>query len=315
MSVRYRILSLDGGGIRGLLASRILERLAARRPEWIGAADLLAGTSTGAILAAGIAAGLGPDAISRIYAERGREVFDETLWDIADVDRLVRADYRNENLKRVLTQIFGSRTLGELERRVVISAFDLDSGEPTREGVRSWKAKFYHNFDEPGSTDRDERVVDVLMRSCAAPTYFPVYQGFVDGGVVANNPSMCALAQALHADTGGQHASYVALLSVGTGANPRYLETMDGDWGYAQWLKPLVSIVLESGSGVADYECRQILGKRYHRLNPVLPHPIGLDSVDDCDVLEQLAAAQPLDDAVAWLDANWLAPAAGPDVG
>lgn len=308
MTTRYRILSLDGGGIRGLLASRLLERLGAKRSGWMGSIDLLAGTSTGAILAAAIAAGLEPSVISRIYSERGREVFDETIWDLTDVDRLVRADYRNKNLKTVLAQTFGSRTLGDLERKVVISAFDLDSGEPTREGVRSWKPKFFHNFEEPGSSDRDEQVVDVLMRSCAAPTYFPVYQGFVDGGVVANNPSMCALAQALHDDTGGQHVSYIALLSVGTGANPRYLETLDGDWGYAQWLKPLVNIVLEGGSGIADYECRQILGSRYHRLNPTLPHAIGLDAVDECEVLEEVAATGSLESTLAWLDAHWLPP-------
>jgi len=306
MSIRYRILSLDGGGIRGLLASRLLERIEAQRPGWLATADLLAGTSTGAILAAGLAAGLEPAAVSRIYAERGREVFDETIWDLTDVDRLVRADYRNEGLEMVLAQTFGARTLGDLERNVVIAAFDLDSGAVTKDGVRSWKPKFFHNFEEPGSSDRDQRVVDVLMRSCAAPTYFPVYQGFVDGGVVANNPSMCALAQALHGDTGGQHASYVALLSVGTGANPRHLDTQSGDWGYAQWLKPLIEIVLDGGSGIADYECRQILGKRYHRLNPVLPHPIGLDAVDECATLEQLARAERLDSTIEWIDSTWM---------
>ena len=68
MTTRYRILSLDGGGIRGLLASRLLERLSAKRPGWMDSTDLLAGTSTGAILAAAVAAGLEPGVISRIYA-------------------------------------------------------------------------------------------------------------------------------------------------------------------------------------------------------------------------------------------------------
>lgn len=306
MDIRYRVLSFDGGGIRGLLASRLLERIAAERPGWLDAVDLLAGTSTGAILATAIAAGLEPATISRIYSERGREVFEETIWDLTDVDRILRADYRNEGLKAALTQTFGSRTLGDLKCKVVISTFDLDSGQVTGEGVRSWKAKFFHNFEEPDSTDRDQLLVDVLMRSCAAPTYFPIYQGFIDGGVVANNPSMCALAQALHEDTGGQHVSYIALFSVGTGANPKYLETMNGDWGYAQWLKPLVSIVLESGSGIADYECRQILGRRYHRLNPVLPEPVTLDAVEKCDVLERMAKKHPLKDTLGWLDRYWV---------
>ena len=305
MAIRYRVLSLDGGGIRGLITSRLLERLEDRRSGWIDDVDLFAGTSTGAILATALAAGLQPADISRFYVDRGSEVFDEDLWDLTDIDRLVRADYRSRNLKRALDDVFGTLTLGDLERKVVISAFDLDSGGVTAEGMRSWKPKFFHNFEEPGSTDRDELVVDVLMRSCAAPTYFPVYQGFIDGGVVANNPSMCGLAQALHAETGGQHASYIALLSVGTGANPRYLETIDGDWGYVQWVKPLLNIVFEGGSGIAHYECRQILGKRYHRLNPVLPHPIGLDAADKIAELESVAAREHLDEATGWIERHW----------
>jgi len=302
MPVRYRILSLDGGGMRGLLASRLLERIEEQRPGTLGRVDLFAGTSTGAILALALASGFGPDTMSRVFLERGAEVFAETIWDLTDVDRLVRADYTHEGLRRVLEDTFGSRTLGDLERKVVVAAFDLDSGSVTREGVRSWKPKFFHNFEEPGSTDRDQLVVDVAMRSSSAPTYFPIYQGYVDGGVVANNPSMCALAQALHDDTGGQHASYVALLSLGTGISPRFVDEQDANWGYAQWAKPLLGIVFEGGSGIADYECRQILGRRYHRLNPVLGSAIPLDSVHSCPELERVAADADLGPTLAWLD-------------
>lgn len=305
MGAGYRVLSLDGGGIRGVLSATLLERIEHERPGTLDRADLLAGTSTGAVLAVGIAAGLAPEAIARIYMERGREVFKETIWDVTDVDRLVRADYRADNLERVLSETFGDRTLGEIDRRILVAAFDLDSGEVTKEGVRSWKPKFFHNFEEPGSADRDQSIVDVLMRSCAAPTYFPVHQGYIDGGVVANNPSMCALAQSLNAETGGRRTDDISLLSIGTGANPRYLETVDGDWGYAQWLKPLVNIVFEGGSGIADYECRQILGERYHRLNPVLPHPIGLDAVDECPGLDALARHEPLSATLRWVDTWW----------
>ena len=302
MAVRYRILALDGGGIRGLVTSRLLERIDTARPGTLKAVDLFAGTSTGAILALALAAGLTPAAMSRIYLDRGAEVFEETLWDITDVDRLVRADYRNDGLRRVLADTFGSRTLGDLRSKVVVATFDLDSSTATREGIRSWKPKFFHNFEEPGSTDCDQLVVDVAMRSCAAPTYFPTYQGYVDGGVVANNPSMCALAQALHDDTGGQHASYVALLSLGTGASPRWIDETDANWGYAQWAKPLLGIVFEGGAGIADYECQQILGRRYHRLNPALAEPIALDAVESCPELERVAASTDLSATTQWID-------------
>ncbi len=307
MTIRYRVLSLDGGGFRGLLASRLLERLHAARPRMLDAIDLFAGTSTGAILALSLAAGHTPQQTSRLYLEHGNQVFDENLWDITDIDRLVRADYRGEGLHKALTKTFGSLTMGDLPRRALVATFDLDSGSATREGLRSWKPKFVHNFEEPGSTDRDQLVVDVAMRSCSAPTYFPVYQGYVDGGVVANNPSMCALAQALHADTGKQHASYIALLSLGTGASPRWIEEQDADWGYVQWAKPLLGIVFEGGSGIADYQCRQILGRRYHRVNPVLDKPIALDSVESGPELELVAAGTDLGETLQWVDRHFAA--------
>lgn len=303
---RYRVLSLDGGGIRGLLTSTLIERLESARPGLLGGVDLLAGTSTGAILALALAAGLKPEAISDLYRTRGGEVFADSLWDLTDIDRLVRADYRGKPLRRVLADYFGDMRMGELGKKVVVATFDLDSGGVTHEGVRSWKAKFFHNFEEPGSHDLDELVADVAMRSCAAPTYFPIYQGFVDGGVVANNPSACALAQALHAETGGQRVADVTLLSVGTGANPRWVESQDGDWGFIQWAKPVIGIAMEGAAGVADYQCRQILDERYYRLQPVLPRPIPLDDIGSCDVLESVGATAPVDEVLGWLDAQYL---------
>jgi len=306
MPERYRILSLDGGGIRGLLTSRLLERIEAASPGFLGSIDLFAGTSTGAILALALASGRKPARISKLYRDHGAEIFDQTLFDaLGDVDKIVRADYDGAPLKRTLQDEFGNRRLGDLRRKVLVSAFDLDSGEP-RGGVRSWKPKFFHNFVE-ATDDRDQLLVDVAMRSCAAPTYFPVYQGFVDGGVVANNPSMCALAQALHKPTGGQTPGKVVLLSLGTGANPRYLGADDESWGYVQWAPHFLSMMFEGPSGIADFECQQILGARYRRINPVLPEKIGLDAFDKCDDLEQLADGVDLRQLSRWVDHYFIA--------
>ncbi len=307
MPERYRILALDGGGIRGLLTSRLLERIEAASPGFLGSIDLFAGTSTGAILAAALATGKKPAQISRLYADHGSEIFEQTIFDkLGDVDKLVRADYEADALKRRLEEEFGTRTLGDLRRKVLVSAFDLDSGEP-RDGLRSWKPKFFHNFPEGPDDDRGELLVDVIMRSCAAPTYFPVYQGYVDGGVVANNPSMCALAQALNKPTGGQTPGKVVLLSLGTGANPRYLEADDESWGYVQWAPHFLSMMFEGPSGIADYECAQILGPRYRRINPVLPEKIGLDAFDKTDLLTELADGVDIKQLSRWVDHYFIA--------
>src|SRR3989442_1333308 len=132
----------------------------------------------------------------------------------------------------------------------------------------------------PTLVDGAELVVDVALRTSAAPTYFPTYQGYIDGAVVANNPAMATLAQALDAGTGKQALQDVRLFSLGTGVNPAYVAGRELDWGYAQWAKPLIALMVDGMMGVADYQCARLLQQRSFRLAPILPERIGLDDVD-----------------------------------
>ena len=104
----YKILSLDGGGIRGLLTTIILERLNLLNPGWLDKVDLLAGTSTGGIIALGLAHGLTPTQLRNLYQMKGEKIFDDSwLDDLKDMGGLTGADYDNKNLKRELKKIFG----------------------------------------------------------------------------------------------------------------------------------------------------------------------------------------------------------------
>lgn len=301
----YRILAIDGGGIRGLMTAILLERLEQAHPGFIAQIDLFAGTSTGGLLALGLASGKTPSDARTLYEVSGSKVFADNLFDnIHDLGNLIGAQYSLEPLLEVLTAQFGDLTLGNLPKKVVISSFDLDNGPQPPGGSRTWKAKFFENYPGPGS-DAAEKVVDVAMFTAVAPTYFPVYKGYIDGGVVAGNPSVCALAQALHPDTGGQKLEDVLLLSMGTGHNPRYLTIEDADWGLAQWAPHLVDLMLEGSSGLADYQCRQFLGCRYLRLDPLLPRPIGMDKVAEIPLMQNIAAQYNIDEAIQWIDANF----------
>ncbi len=303
---RYRILSLDGGGIRGVLSAVLLERLEAARPGLLAQVDLFAGTSTGGILALGLAAGLPPTVARNLYEVKGAQVFaDSLLDDLKDIGNSVGAQYSNAGLKQALTEQFGDLTLGELPGRVVVSSFDLDN-DPAQPGqLRTWKPKFFHNFPGPDS-DAAERVVDVALRTSAAPTYFPTHQGYIDGGVAANNPGMCAVAQALDRRNGGQQLRNLALLSLGTGAYSQYLLAQDADWGWVQWARPIIEIMLSGNEGVADFQCACLLGERYHRLDPTLPSNYKLDDVGKVPALVAVAEAANLAPTLAWLDRAYL---------
>lgn len=301
----FHILSLDGGGIRGVLTAALLERLEQSNPGFLSRVDLFAGTSTGGILALGLGSGMTPSEVRNLYERLGASVFSDSIWDnLVDLGQVRGAQYSNKKLKEELTNQFGSMKLSDLPYKVLISSFDLDNEATGMGKVRSWKPKYFHNF--PGEdSDGHERVIDVALYTSAAPTYFPVYQGYVDGGVVSNNPSMCAVAQALEPKTGKQKLRDVRVLSVGTGFNPKYLPAQDEDWGFIQWAPHLVSLILEGSMGLADYQCRQLLGAHYCRVNPILPLQIGLDGVDQIDLMKSLASQFDLSEAVTWLKKNF----------
>ena len=303
----FHIVSLDGGGIRGILTSALLERLESAQPGFLAQVDLYAGTSTGGILALALASGMTPTEARKLYERLGTKVFQDSFWDnLKDLGQLKGAQYSNGPLREELTNTFGSKILGDLPHNVLVSSFDLDNEATGMGNVRSWKAKYFHNF--PGSdSDAHEKVVDVALRTSAAPTFFPIYQGYVDGGVVSNNPSMCAVAQAVEPNSGKQKLRDVRVLSLGTGTNPKYMAELDEDWGLVQWAPHLISLMLEGSVGLADYQCHQLLGSHYFRVNPVLPVEIGLDGVDQIPLMETLASQFDLSEAGAWVKRNFRA--------
>lgn len=303
----FRILSLDGGGIRGVLTAALLERLEEKQPGFLSLVDLFAGTSTGGILALALASGMSAAQVRSLYMNLGSVVFADSIFDnIRDLGNLRSAQYSTGPLKEELEKVFGARTLFDLPKKVVISAFELDNLK-TEPGRRHWKPKFFHNFPGEGS-DGAEKIVDVALRTSAAPTYFPMYQRYIDGGVIANNPALCALAQALEPESGGQKLSNIRMLAVGTGYSPNFITEQNADWGLVQWAPRLISIMMEGAVGLAHYQSTQLLGSHYFRINPRLPLPISLDGTKQIDLMLGLAAQFDLEEAGIWLKKNFQQP-------
>lgn len=309
---KFRIVSCDGGGIRGVLTAVLLDRLSSSYPALLqDRADtitMFAGTSTGGILALGLANGLSPAQIRDLYVTNGKLIFDSS-WtrDVVEIGGLSGSKYDNVNLKQILQETFGALKLQDLKPRVLIASFSLDNQDPDP-AKRTWSPKFFHNFPGPDS-DGDSLAVDVAMSTSAAPTYFPSYGVFVDGGVIANNPSMAAVAQTLDDRNPQDERATLAdikLLSVGTGDSLQYIAGENHDWGDAQWIKPILNVMMDGSVGVADYECRQLLGNRYCRLQPAFPpgKSFPLDGVSK--IVDLIAFAQSVDltNTIAWLKAS-----------
>ena len=343
---KYKILSMDGASLfdgLGYVTPALLERVdstlrkAGRRGHFLDRVDLFAGTSSGGWTAMYLAMQKQPSDALKPRRRAGRAkllVFQKTLaefWrDAAEsmapsqtmtpertimalcgVSALMSVDSGRE----LLIKYFGEHTtLRDLNRHVLITTFQLDNPKETH---RRWKQKIFHNFgkDNPRSTetDLDEKVVDVAMRTGAAPLVGPIVHGlsgqgpgYVDGGVFANNPALCALAQALKVRSGVEKAlrpEDVSLISVGNGSVPVHIEaTMHrgiADWGYLPWmLDPsrlglFLHMVMEAGMDAVEYQADRILGpKNFLRLQPECPKPLIAYSAQG--VLENVRCVQDL---------------------
>jgi uncharacterized protein len=261
-----RVLSVDGGGVRGAIPVVILARLERHLGHPLRRHfDLVAGTSTGALVAAAVAAEVPIAELVVRWPALARDVF-AGPGAIARLRSMLRYGpsgpaYEAAPLAAAVERIVGRRTMGSLAAATMLLAYDVETARP-------WVAKSWH------PTFAELQLSDVLLASCAAPGYFPgrVVAGrpLIDGGFAANNPSACALAEA--ARLSGGDASKVRLLSLGTGAAPSPIDASDiAEWGLLEWAPRAVSELLEAQVAAADYQCAQLLGDRYLRLQPGIP--------------------------------------------
>lgn len=306
----YRIISFDGGGLKGLLTLGMMERISEKlgSREWIEKADMYAGTSTGGLIALGLASGLTLDKIKSFYEDTGPLIFNRnTPWYYTSVFRTLHTGYKSNELLKYLEEVFGSRRLSDLEKEVLVISFDLMEKVGKR---KSWAPKIFHNV--AGKGQDTELVRAVASYTTAAPTYLPSENGYVDGGVCANNPSMCALAQMLderNAENKQMNISDLRMLSFGTGVDPKSIDSKNVKWGIFGWNVKLLEIIMDGAVGIADYQCRQILSnEQYKRIQVILNKDIEMDNAAALPELKQIAAS--IDDKVVedwadWIKANW----------
>lgn len=260
------VLSIDGGGMKGIISAKVLVELEnliqqysqnsnARIGDYF---DLIAGTSTGSILTALY---LTPEnghpkysakQILDFYLTLGPSIFQkQSLYP------LFGSKYMSRDFEKTLTDIIGTIRISDLLKPCLIASYDTTAR----------KAIFFNTETGRKDASRNYLVADAVRASCAAPTYYPPVcltnppvcpSCYVDGGVVANNPSLCALIEALKLPRCTSiHDIY--LMSVGNIKNDTsYFYREVKKWGLIEWAAPLFSILLNSNEQTVDYQLNSL---------------------------------------------------------
>lgn len=316
---RYRILCIDGGGIRGLIPAIVLAELERRLRERSDDPEarisdyfhMLAGTSTGGLVALSLTA-LDPDApgrplvsapeLARLYVEDGPAIFRRSLWQrLRTLGGLIGPKYSAGPLRTAVESRLGSAKIGDALRELVVTAYDMTGREPYF--FKRWRAR--------QATARDFPVSDAALATSAAPTYFPSHavdgHALVDGGVFAANPVIAAIAEALKRppDTGpGLTPTDLLVVSLGTGLQEVGFEQREvAGWGKLGWIlpkqgePPVLAAVLGGAADGADHWAHMLLnqptgegpprpgeighGPRYFRFQVELDPPVALDDAGE----------------------------------
>lgn len=275
-----KILSIDGGGIRGVIPALVLAEIERRtgRPTH-QLFDLIAGTSTGGILALGLAhrgdrdtARFTAHDLVLLYEERGPEIFPRSIWrKVTTLKGLRRTRYPHEPLESILEEYFGHSPLNSALTDVLVSTYDIQNREPFF--FKSWR-------EETGTVEMRQ----IARATSAAPTYFEPalvsvrggMRALVDGGVFVNNPAVSAYAEIMRRFPDDE----LLVVSLATGALTRPIAYDDArKWGVLRWASPVLQVVFDGVSDAVDYQMRHLLSGNFYRFQAALD--IASDDMDD----------------------------------
>lgn len=262
-----RVLSIDGGGIRGLIPALVLTELERRAQRPICELfDLIAGTSTGGILAAALTVP-GPHGppepryaardLVTLYEREGPGIFSRSLLRrVLSVDGLLDERYDDKGLRDALERYLGEARLSQTLTDVFITAYEIER--------RS--AVFFRSSRARDAEVFDFALADAVRATSAAPSYFEPQEVFdgsggrhvlVDGGVFATNPAMCAFADLARA---GRLDEIDLLVSLGTGQLTRPIPLGEArGWGQLGWARPILDVVFDGVADTVDFQLGELL--------------------------------------------------------
>lgn len=298
MSKLVKVLSIDGGGIRGIIPATVLVEIEKQTGKPTAELfDFIAGTSTGGILTLGLTKPgqngnpqYTADDLLKLYTTDGQNIFHRSEWyKILSSDGLTRPKYPADGIDSTLKKYFDTAQLKDALKPVLACSYDIKNRRPKLFTQTRALKNPAHNF----------YMKDVARATSAAPTYFPAAQitsvdggatfDLVDGGVYINNPAMSALTESMALNQ-GQDVDYL-VVSLGTGSYTSPLDYNHAiEWGALGWALHIIDVVFDGVSEVVSAQINEVLKKhdgqrRYYRFQIDIPaSEEGLDDVSPANI-------------------------------
>ena len=300
MAKKIRILSLDGGGLRGIIPVLILKEIERRSGEKIfNLFDLISGTSTGGLIACGITVsddGKNPkytiQQIEDIYTHRGNDIFPKRSGFskfLNSLSSLKNPHFSAEGIDKVLTEYFGTKRLTDCLKPLIVTSFDLYNNE-------SLFFKSRHAFSDP---QKNATLKDVCRATSAAPTYLPAYKFMfdnkarvcIDGGVYINNPTIVSLVEITKYHTDKIYdfpsiaLSDVVVLSLGTGHySSNIARNKVESWGLLDWATKISDVMMQAVNQATNYQAEELTKEgNFMRINLDIMEEKYADMADSSD--------------------------------
>lgn len=328
MNKKFKILSLDGGGVRGYLSIKILENAEKHLNNKDGKDipiglrfDLIVGTSTGAIIAGLLSLGKSAKDIRKLYENDIPVIFSKEMKR-NKLSSMIWSKYKPDALIQKAKSYFEEYTFEDVKTDLIVTSVDITTMTP----------RFHKSdFADKNKARADEKLSNAIVASASAPVFFPVATelihstSLIDGGIVANNPSMVGIIDALTFERDSKRGTKkpeqledVLLLSIGTGAQteiPYDLKPLMNaggiDWliqfplGRYQQSTPLIDILMASQAKLIEFQAKTLLEKTagaYRRINPDLGFKMKLDDASSIGKLKNIADL--VSEDIDWLNEN-----------
>ncbi len=300
MANKFRILSLDGGGLRGIIPVLVLKEIERRTGKRItDLFDMVAGTSTGGLIACGITVsdnGTTPkytlSDIEKIYTENGKDIFPEKNFlkkIISSISSLKNPKFSANGLEKVLQNLLEQKRISDCAKPIFVTSYDLFNNE-------ALLFKYRHAIKHP---ENNALLVDVCRATSAAPTYLPAYDFIyqnkkrvcIDGGLYMNNPAMGALIEVIKYHKEPPYnlpelkLNDISILSLGTGHYSSEIarKKVEG-WGLLDWATSITDVMMQAINQTTTYEAEELTSnENFLRINPDIANSKYSDMADSSE--------------------------------